>query len=200
MDDAVAQDSRCSFRSGNGDQGGSAAELASLPDAVRAIVEECKAQTSKPTSTGVTEEEEMPYPCRMYEESAPGEEDMLQLQWMRIDVRRSAAKRLSTLQHCLRILCMTSAERISKFKSDPISSMSSTSRCPTWTANTVGATPAGKGSTTVDQIRGWSYPLYTASIQLRCLMKIAGDAQIASVEDLSAPNVEVGFTTRQREI
>ncbi|CAM9318614.1 unnamed protein product [Hapterophycus canaliculatus] len=84
MDDANSQDNDDSSRSVHGDQGWGTAELTSLPDAVRAIVEECKAQTSKQTSTG--EEEEMPYPCRMYEESSPGEEDMLQLQWMRIDM------------------------------------------------------------------------------------------------------------------
>lgn len=97
MDGAVSHDSDRPSRSGHKDQGGSAAELASLPDAVRAIVEECKAQTSKPASTAGAEEEEMPYPCRMYEESTPGEEDMLQLQWMRIDVRYD----VTLSKHCV---------------------------------------------------------------------------------------------------
>lgn len=62
--------------------------LAALPDAVRAIVEECRTQ-SKPASAGkgglTVDGEEVPYPCRMYE-AVPGEEELLQLQWMRIDV------------------------------------------------------------------------------------------------------------------
>ncbi|CAM9117135.1 unnamed protein product [Scytosiphon promiscuus] len=86
MDDAVSQDNGRSSRSGHEHHGGGAAELASLPDAVRAIVEECKAQTSNSISTAAAEEDEMPYPCRMYEETTPGEEDMLQLQWMRVDM------------------------------------------------------------------------------------------------------------------
>lgn len=61
--------------------------LDALPDAVRAIVEECRAQ-SKPASGKddlAVDGEELPYPCRMYE-AVPGEEELLQLQWMRIDV------------------------------------------------------------------------------------------------------------------
>lgn len=61
--------------------------LAALPDAVRAIVEECRAQ-SKPASGKddlAVDGQELPYPCRMYE-AVPGEEELLQLQWMRIDV------------------------------------------------------------------------------------------------------------------
>lgn len=75
-------------------QGGGEADLASLPDGVRAIVEECRAQskqTSGPAASAAANE--APYPCRMYEEAGPGEDDMLQLQWMRVDVRGKACEK-----------------------------------------------------------------------------------------------------------
>lgn len=63
-------------------------DLAALPDAVRAIVEECRMQSKGVVAKPVVAEDgqELPYPCKMYE-SVPGEEELLQLQWMRIDVR-----------------------------------------------------------------------------------------------------------------
>lgn len=65
-------------------------DLASLPEAVQAIIEECRAQKSNQTSAAAAVvAAEAPYPCRMYEEAEPGEEDELQLQWMRVDVRGS---------------------------------------------------------------------------------------------------------------
>lgn len=70
----------------------STTDLAALPDAVRAVLEEFRAQatassTKPPSSAG--ESQDLPYTCRLYE-SVPGEEDLLQLQWMRLDVRTSA--------------------------------------------------------------------------------------------------------------
>ncbi|CAM9238283.1 unnamed protein product [Laminaria digitata] len=68
--------------------------LAALPDAVRAIVEECRAQ-SKPGSGNddlAVDGQELPYPCRMYE-AVPGEEELLQLQWMRIDMSNMDSER-----------------------------------------------------------------------------------------------------------
>lgn len=65
------------------------ADLTALPAAVRAIVEECKAEQAAEAAaakTVVTEDgRELPYTCRMYE-TVPDEEELLQLQWMRIDV------------------------------------------------------------------------------------------------------------------
>ena len=89
MDDAGAHGGSPSTWSEYEAQGGGGADLASLPDGVRAIVEECRAQ-SKQTSGGAAAANEAPYPCRMYEEAGPGEDDMLQLQWMRVDVRGKA--------------------------------------------------------------------------------------------------------------
>lgn len=75
--------------------------LAALPDAVRAIVEECRAQ-SKPASAGkedlAVDGEEVPFPCRMYE-AVPGEEELLQLQWMRIDVSIRCGLEATALGH-----------------------------------------------------------------------------------------------------
>lgn len=63
-------------------------DLAALPEAVRAIVEECRAESAgsvaKPAASA-DGKQELPYPCRMYE-SVEGEEELLQLQWMRVDV------------------------------------------------------------------------------------------------------------------
>lgn len=88
MGDARARLSSPSTWSEYEAQGGGEADLASLPEAVRAIVEESRAQTKQ--TSGVASAKEAPYPCRMYEEAGPGEEDMLQLQWMRVDVRGKA--------------------------------------------------------------------------------------------------------------
>lgn len=68
---------------------GSRTDLAALPDAVRAVLEEFRAQaatssTKPPPSVG--DSHDLPYTCRLYE-SIPGEEELLQLQWMRVDVR-----------------------------------------------------------------------------------------------------------------
>lgn len=69
-----------------------ATDLDALPEAVRAIVEEYRAEqaaaaaATKPTLA--EDGRELPYTCRMYE-SIPGEEELLQLQWMRLDVRVS---------------------------------------------------------------------------------------------------------------
>lgn len=74
--------SSCSSDSSNAPQ---------LPEAVRAIIEQCKAQQqheqqqTATTNVGGEAGQALPYPCRIYE-SLPGEEDLLQLQWMRIDV------------------------------------------------------------------------------------------------------------------
>lgn len=99
MDDATAREDSPTTWSEYDARGGGEPDLASLPAAVRAIVEECRAQSKQTFTTaaaaaaaegtgGTAEEEEaMPYPCRMYEEAVPGQEDMLQLQWMRVDVR-----------------------------------------------------------------------------------------------------------------
>lgn len=92
MDDAGAHESSPSTWSKYESQGRDEADLASLPDAVRAIVEEGRAQ-SKQTSgaakaAAAAAANEAPYTHRLYEEAAPGEDDMLQLQWMRVDVRR----------------------------------------------------------------------------------------------------------------
>eukprot|EP00752_Nemacystus_decipiens_P014168 g12599.t1 len=72
---------------------GGEADLASLPDGVRAIVEECEAQSKQNSGVAAPPEEEAPYPCRMYEEAGPGEEDMLQLQWMRVDMSTMDSER-----------------------------------------------------------------------------------------------------------
>lgn len=65
-------------------------DLAALPDAVRAILGEGRMQSkgvaAKPVVAG--DGQELPYPCKLYE-AVPGEEELLQLQWMRIDVRSS---------------------------------------------------------------------------------------------------------------
>lgn len=45
---------------------------------------------------------ELPYPCRMYE-SVPGEEELLQLQWMRIDVRCTSDAHLLRLSDARRL-------------------------------------------------------------------------------------------------
>lgn len=73
--------------------------LDALPDAVRAIVEECKAQSDTTSAKHALADDgqEPPYPCRMYEE-VPGEEELLQLQWMRIDVSPEYG------QHCTAVL------------------------------------------------------------------------------------------------
>lgn len=63
-------------------------DLAALPEAVRTIVEECRA-LSKDVSRSEELAEDgqvLPYPCRLYE-SVEGEDELLQLQWMRVDVR-----------------------------------------------------------------------------------------------------------------
>lgn len=71
---------------------GSRTDLAALPDAVRAVLEEFRAQaaasSTKPPPS-VSDSQDLPYTCRLYE-SIPGEEELLQLQWMRVDVRMSA--------------------------------------------------------------------------------------------------------------
>ncbi len=70
-------------------RGGGEEDLAWLPDATRALVEECRAQSKHPVGGAAagSAEEGPPYTSRLYEEAVPGEEDLLQLQWMRIDVR-----------------------------------------------------------------------------------------------------------------
>lgn len=84
MGDTTSQKNECSSWSDS--IGGGEADLASLPAAVRAIVEECRAKSTNPPPPEEQAGEVLPYPCRMYEESVPGEEGMLQLQWMRLDV------------------------------------------------------------------------------------------------------------------
>lgn len=90
MEDAGAHQGSPSTWSECEAQGGDGADLASLPDGVRAIVEECRAQSKQTSGAAAAAAKEAPYPCRMYEEAGPGEEDMLQLQWMRVDVRGEA--------------------------------------------------------------------------------------------------------------
>lgn len=72
------------------DQTRESTDLSSLPEAVRAIVEQCRAQQDAEAAaakSAITEDGlKLPYTCRMYE-SVPDEEELLQLQWMRIDVR-----------------------------------------------------------------------------------------------------------------
>lgn len=109
MDDATAREDSPTIWSDYDARGGDEEDLASLPPAVRAIVEECRAQSKQPSTAttaggaaaegtgGAAAEEAMPYPCRMYEEAVPGQDDMLQLQWMRVDVRGSA-------YHCVILL------------------------------------------------------------------------------------------------
>lgn len=97
MSDVTSQKNGRSSR-GVRDLQGESAELAALPDAVKAIVDECKAQTSREHSEAAPDDEEMPYTCRMYEESTPEEDEVLQLQWMRIDVRRKVACPIHVLQ------------------------------------------------------------------------------------------------------
>ena len=86
MEDAGTNQSSTSTLSEYGALDGSGADLASLPDGVRAILEECRAQSKTSGAPAAPAAKGAPYPCRMYEEAGPGEEDMLQLQWMRVDV------------------------------------------------------------------------------------------------------------------
>lgn len=86
MDDTTSQKNEFSSWSDLETRGGGEADLASLPAAVRAIVEECRVKSTNPPPPEQQAGEVLPYPCRMYEESIPGEEGMLQLQWMRLDV------------------------------------------------------------------------------------------------------------------
>lgn len=65
-------------------------DLTWLPDATRALVEECRAQSKQPNGGAAgSPAEALPYTRRLYEKAVPGEEDLLQLQWMRIDVREA---------------------------------------------------------------------------------------------------------------
>lgn len=91
MDDAGAHVEPPSTFSEYEAHGDDEVDVASLPEAVRSIVEECRAQSnliSGAAAAGTASAaNEVPYTCRMYEEAGPGEGDMLQLQWMRFDVR-----------------------------------------------------------------------------------------------------------------
>eukprot|EP00903_Cladosiphon_okamuranus_P013875 g12907.t1 len=93
MEESGADQGSSSMWSESKAQGGDGADLASLPDGVQAIVEECRAQAKQTSGADATAVKGAPYPCRMYEEAGPGEEDMLQLQWMRIDMSTMDSER-----------------------------------------------------------------------------------------------------------
>ncbi|CAM9462188.1 unnamed protein product [Ectocarpus fasciculatus] len=93
MGDITSQKNEFSSWSDLESRGGGEADLASLPAAVRAIVEECRVKSTNPPPPEQQAGEVLPYPCRMYEESIPGEEGMLQLQWMRLDMSNMDSER-----------------------------------------------------------------------------------------------------------
>lgn len=77
---------------------------AALPDAVKAILEACRDRSNE-TSLSSEDREKLPYPCRIYE-AVQGEEELLQLQWMRVDVS-VAALTLGTPQGCCSDVCLS---------------------------------------------------------------------------------------------
>ena len=89
MDNAGAHEDSPATWSEYEARGGGDEDLALLPDATRALVEECRAQSRQTVGAAGDVEEGLPYTSRLYEKAVPGEEDLLQLQWMRVDVRES---------------------------------------------------------------------------------------------------------------